>query len=70
MKINAKQTTIRTLIALKQDIYARAQKRAQDLQKAGGDLKSVGLKLQAIHKRADQDAAKIVYAINMIKVRA
>ena len=70
MKINAKQTTIRTLIALKQDIYSRAAKRAQELSQAGGDLKTLSAKLAAIHKRADYEAGKIAFTIQTVRVRA
>ena len=70
MKINARQTTLKTLIALKQDIYARAARRAQDLHQAGGDLKSLAAKLQAIHSRADHDASRVAFTINLLRTRA
>ena len=72
MKIKAttKDVTIRTLIALKKEIYDRATERARTLSQAGGDLKALAAKLEAIQKRADYDASKIAFAINMVRVRA
>jgi DNA replication initiation complex subunit (GINS family) len=72
MKIKAttKDSTIRTLIALKQDIYERANKRADDLQRNRGDLDKRGDILKAIHRRADIEASKIAYAIQLVRVRA
>ena len=72
MKIKAtpKVSTIRTLIALKKEIYHRATQRAKSLQQAGGDLKVLAANLEAVQKRADYDASKIAFAINMVQVRA
>ena len=70
IKATAKDSTIRTLIALKREIYTRATHRAQDLQSAGGDLKLLADKLKAIQTRADHDASRIAYAINLVRIRA
>ena len=72
MKIKAttKDSTIRTLIALKKEIYDRAAQRAKSLSQAGGDLKVLATNLEAIQKRADYDAAKIAFAINLVRIRA
>ena len=72
MKIKAttKDSTIRTLIALKKEIYDRATLRAKSLSQAGGDLKVLASNLEAIQKRADYDASKIAFAINLVRVRA
>ena len=70
IKATTKDVTIRTLIALKKEIYDRATNRARSLSQAGGDLKVLATNLEAIQKRADYDASKIAFAINLVRIRA
>ena len=57
MKIKAttKVSTIRTLIALKKEIYHRATQRAKSLSQAGGDLKVLAANLEAIQEQTEKN---------------
>jgi hypothetical protein len=70
MKINTKDMTIKTLLKLKADVYNRATKRAAELANSKGDLRVLATKFQAINKRADYEASRITYVIQLVKIRA
>lgn len=70
MKKDTKTVTLKTLHDLKTDVYARAEKRAGEIAKQGGDLKKVAKVLLAIRKRADYEANKIAFVIQCVRVRA
>ena len=70
MKNNTKTVTLKTLHTLKADVYARAEKRAKELSQQGGDLSKLATTLQAIQKRADYEASRIAYVIQIVSVRA
>ena len=63
MKIDTKNVTLKMLHQIKADVYARAERRAREVTRAGGDLNKMATTLQAIRKRADYEANRIAFVI-------
>jgi hypothetical protein len=65
-----KNITLKTLINLKKDCYARANKRVAELTTAGGDLGQLAQKIGAVHRQADTDARRLAWVIRLVHYRA
>ncbi len=69
-KIDTKNVTLKTLTALKADIYARAERRIQQLKAETKDVRELSQKLLAVQKRADFDASRVAFVIRFVTLRA
>jgi hypothetical protein len=69
-KADPKNVTIHTLIALKKDIYARADRRITEVTNKRRNTNQLPGIIESIQRRADYEAGRIAFVINFVNMRA